>query len=129
MAAERPASTRQHDTRQGTLNLQMAAIVGNEAKLPELVHERTDARSRRSDDLGQRSLVDLHRDGLWNGFFAELRNNEKHSRETTFARIVRSRSAARSSRASGSLRRILGDEGLLGRPRASLSRIRQAGVA
>ena len=76
-----------HDTRQRTVNPQMTVVVGYEAKLLELVHELTDARSCRSDDLGQRFPVDLHRDWLQHCFLADVRKNEKRSREAAFARI------------------------------------------
>jgi len=41
----------QDDGQQGTMDLQMAVVV-DEAQLSELVHEKTNPRARRADDLG-----------------------------------------------------------------------------
>jgi hypothetical protein len=51
------------------------AIVVNEAKFAELIHEETDAGPRRPDHLGQRFLTDLCDHRLRLIIFAEVANN------------------------------------------------------
>src|SRR5260370_4479123 len=79
-------SVPQHDAQQGTMDLKVT-VVGNEAQLPEFVHEVTDARTRRADDIGQRLLADARRDRLRTAFLAEIRQQEKSPREPLFARV------------------------------------------
>ena len=59
----------QDDAQQGAMDRQLA-VIGDEAQLPEFVHEMTDARARRADDLGQRFLADPVRDRLRPAFLA-----------------------------------------------------------
>jgi len=56
-------------------------VVVNEAQLPELIHEETDARTCCPDHLGERFLTDFrdHRLGLI--LFAEVGQQQQHSRE------------------------------------------------
>ena len=63
------------------------AVVVDEAELPELVHELIDARTRRSDDFGQRLLADRRGDGLRTTLLAEIRQQKKGSRQPLFARV------------------------------------------
>ena len=57
------------------------AVVVNEAQFPELIHEETNAGPCRPDHLGERFLTDLrdHRLGLI--IFAEVGQQQQHSRE------------------------------------------------
>jgi len=48
----------QNHVQQGTVDFNVAVVI-DKAQLPKLVHEKTDARSRRADHLGERLLTDL----------------------------------------------------------------------
>jgi hypothetical protein len=63
------------------------AVAFHQAQRPELVHEVTDPRARRADDLGERLLTDLCRDRLRAAFFAEVSQQEKRPRQPLFARV------------------------------------------
>ncbi len=57
---------------EATMDRQSTIVVIDEAKLPELVHEMTDARSRCSDHLRQGILIYSGDHGLGSAFFAKL---------------------------------------------------------
>ena len=63
------------------------AVVVDKAQLPELVHEMTDPRVRRADDLCQRLLADLGRDRLRAAFLAEIGEHEEGPGQALFARV------------------------------------------
>ena len=63
------------------------SIVADEAQFAEFVHEETHAGSGRADHLSQRFLTDMGIDGGRVAFLAEIRQQEKKSCETLFARI------------------------------------------
>src|SRR5665213_2549424 len=63
------------------------AVVVDKAQLPELVHEMTDPRACRADDLGQRVLADPGRDRLRSAFLAEIGQHEEGSGQALFAGV------------------------------------------
>ena len=64
-----------------------AAIVADEAKVPELVHKIAHARACRADHIRQRFLTELSHNRLWLAFFAEVREEKEKSGEPLLARI------------------------------------------
>src|SRR4029077_13816451 len=68
-----PQLVAQNDAQQRAVDPQVAVIV-DEAKLPEFVHEVIHPRTRRSDDFGQRLLADRRGDGLRATLLAEIRH-------------------------------------------------------
>ena len=57
---------------EGTVHVDLAVVV-NEAQFSELIHEETDARTRRADNFSKRFLTDLRNHRLWLAFLAEVR--------------------------------------------------------
>src|SRR5476649_343253 len=76
----------QHDTQQGPVDLQVA-VIGDEAELPELVHEMADPGPRRADDLGQGLLADRRGDRLRAAILAEARQDEQRACQALLARV------------------------------------------
>ena len=68
------------DVEEGTVHVHLTVVV-NEAKFPELIHEETDAGTRRPNHLGERFLTDLCNHRLWLTFLAEVCQQQQHSRE------------------------------------------------
>ena len=66
------------------MNLDLS-IVADEAELAELVHEKTDPRSSRSDHFGQRFLADSDANGLRAGFLSEIGQQQQQSRQAFLA--------------------------------------------
>ena len=60
------------------------AVVRDEAKLPEFVHEEAHARPRRADHLCERFLTDLCDYRFWLLVLAEVRKQQKQSGEALF---------------------------------------------
>ena len=62
-------------------------VIGNEAELAKLVHEKTDAGACCTDHLRQRLLADMCCDGLWGAFLSEICQKKEQAREPLFAGI------------------------------------------
>ena len=62
-------------------------VVVNEAQFAEPIHEETDAGTRRPDHLGERFLTDLRDHWLGLIFFAEVGQQQQHSREPFLAGV------------------------------------------
>jgi hypothetical protein len=60
------------------MQLQLAVLV-NEARFAELIHEETYASARGPDHIGQRVLTDLWNDHLRLAFFPEVGSNRSHA--------------------------------------------------
>ena len=76
----------QNDVQQRTVHVD-AAIVVDQTQLPELVHEKTDARPGGPDHLSQRLLADFRDDRLGFAFLAEIRQQQEQPRQALLARI------------------------------------------
>ncbi len=60
------------------------AIIVDETQFTKLVHEVADARSSRSDHLGEDFLTDLCHDRLWPTFLAEICKQQQEPRQALF---------------------------------------------
>src|SRR5580765_173071 len=76
----------QEDIQEGTMNVQ-AAVVLDEAELPELVHEATDPGPSGADHLRQDLLADLRNHGLGFPFLAEVGQQQQHPSQPLLARV------------------------------------------
>jgi len=65
------------DVEERSAHVQLAVVV-NEARFAELIHEETDAGSCGADHVGQRVLTDLRNDHLRLAFFPEVGSNRSH---------------------------------------------------
>ena len=63
------------------------AIVIDEAKLTELVHEEADARSRGADHFGQHLLTDRRYDRFRLSLLAEICKEQKKARQSLLAGV------------------------------------------
>src|SRR5436190_3828082 len=63
------------------------AVIFDEAKLPETIHEETDARAGRAYDGSQGLLADLRDYVLRRPLFPEIREQEEGARKTLFAGV------------------------------------------
>src|ERR1700756_1102442 len=63
------------------------SVVGDEAELAELVHEKTDTRACRADHFRQFFLGDVRRDGLWGPFLSKFCEEKEKAREPFLAGI------------------------------------------
>jgi len=55
------------------------AIVANEARVEELLHEETEAGACSADHVGQLVLTDLRNDHLRLAFFPQIDSNRSHA--------------------------------------------------
>ena len=62
-------------------------VIGNEAELAKLVHEKADAGACCTDHLRQRLLADMCRDRLWSAFLSEICQKKEEAREPLLAGI------------------------------------------
>src|SRR4029453_4853263 len=76
----------EEDVQGGALNLQ-AAVVVDEAELPELVHEATDSRPSGADHLRQHFLTDLRNHGLGLALLPEVGQQQEHPSQSLLARV------------------------------------------
>ena len=76
----------QDNAQEATVDVEPAVVV-DEAKLFELVHEMTDARPGGADHLRQTLLADFGEDGLGTAFFAKMRKQQENSSQSLFARV------------------------------------------
>jgi len=65
------------DIEEGTVHVQ-AAVVANEARFAELIHEETHAGLCGADHVGQPALTDLRNDHLRLAFFPEVGSKRAH---------------------------------------------------
>src|ERR1700674_4930557 len=70
----------QHSVQQRTVDFDVPVIT-DQAKLAELVHEVTDARSGGANHVRQRLLADIRSDRLWCPFLAKMRQQQEHAGE------------------------------------------------
>src|ERR1700681_51751 len=77
----------QDHVQQGGVDLQVAAVVFDEAQLPKFVHENAHPRPSGADHLGERLLADFRYDRLWSSLLAKICHDEKQPRQTFLARI------------------------------------------
>src|SRR6266481_5474866 len=63
------------------------SVIGNEAELSKLVHEKADAGAGCPDHLCQGLLAHLCRDGLWGAILSEICQQQEKAREPLLARI------------------------------------------
>ena len=63
------------------------AIVADETKSSELVHEMTDSGPRRADHFGQSLLAEVDVDRLRIGVLAEVCEQQQQSRQSLLARV------------------------------------------
>ena len=63
------------------------AVVVDEAKLFELVHEMTDARPGGANHLRQTLLIDPGEDGFGTAFLAKMREEQENSGQSLLARV------------------------------------------
>jgi hypothetical protein len=66
------------DIEEGTVHVQLA-VVANEARFAELLHEETEAGAHGADHVGQLVLTDLRNDHLRLAFFPEVGSNRSHA--------------------------------------------------
>src|SRR6266852_4803382 len=63
------------------------SVIGNEAELSKLVHEKADTGAGCPDHLCQGLLAHLCRDGLWGAILSEICQQQEKAREPLLARI------------------------------------------
>lgn len=76
----------QNHVQQGSVNFNLAVVI-NKPQFSKLVHESTDARSRRADHFRECLLADLRQDRLGLAFLAKICKQQKGPRQTFFARV------------------------------------------
>jgi hypothetical protein len=81
-----PLSVVQKNAQQRAMDLDLAVIF-DESKLPEFVHEVAHPRTRRPNHLRKRLLADLSRDRLRPAFLAEIRQQKKNPGQALFAGV------------------------------------------
>ena len=74
------------EAQQGLVNLDMA-VIADEAKLPEPVHEEADARASGPYHLGQGFLADLRENRFRLSFIAIIRQQQQQPRQPPLAGI------------------------------------------
>ena len=74
------------DVEEGTVHVHLTVVV-NEAKFPELIHEETDAGTRRPDHLGEHFLTDLRDHRLRLAFFPKVGHQQEDPRQPLLAGI------------------------------------------
>jgi hypothetical protein len=68
------------------MNLDLS-VIGDEAELAKLVHEKADTGAGCPDHLGERLLANLRCDGLWGAIFSEICQKQEKTREPFLAGI------------------------------------------
>ena len=63
------------------------SVVADQAQLSKLVHEKTNARSRRADHISQRFLIDTRVNRRGVTLFSKIREQQEEPRETFLAGI------------------------------------------
>src|SRR6201986_2133966 len=68
------------------MNLDLT-VIGNEAELAKLVHEKADSGACGADHFRQGLLADMGRDRLWGTFLSEICKKQEKAREPLLAGI------------------------------------------
>ena len=76
----------QDDIEEGTVHVD-TTIIFQEAQLPELIHEETDAGACSADHLVEHVLIDLRNERVRLAFFPEMGHEQQHPRQPPLAGI------------------------------------------
>jgi hypothetical protein len=71
----------QHRVQERAMNFDLP-VIGYEAELAKLIHEKADTGTCCADHFRQRFLADVRRDGLWGTFLSEICQEKEKPRES-----------------------------------------------